>query len=327
MIESKLLNFNTIMKKLRILLVVLSGFVFMGGTAFAASTIGTNMSTTGTLTVTSDSATAVQFQNAAGTTTVFVIDASNTRAGVNSGGSVDTTFEVGGTASISGFSRFGSHASVAGNFELTSTSALLGANAGGTIDTMLEIGGTASISGFSKFGSHASVAGNFELTSTSTLFGANAGATIDTMLEIGGTASISGVLTLADGEFRPRANATTAFRFQNAAGTTDVLSIDTTNTRVGVNAGGTLNTTFEVGGTASISSVFALTNFVVGKNAASSSTAYLGEFSNTGTTSLLLHGTSTNKGTCLQMKNSAGTIVYLRIESTTLTINTTSCHP
>ncbi|KKS14436.1 MAG: hypothetical protein UU67_C0001G0032 [Candidatus Daviesbacteria bacterium GW2011_GWB1_41_5] len=320
------------MAKYRLLAAVTIIASFMGGTAFAASTIGTNMSTTGTLTVTSDSATAVQFQDAAGTTTVFIVDASNTRAGVNAGGAVDTTFEVGGTASISGMVSLYGHASTSGNFEMTSSSALFGANAGGTIDTMLEIGGTASISGFSKFGSHASVAGNFELTSSSALLGVIPGGTIDTSFEVGGTASISGIITLGGtgstgGQFRPGANSATAFRFQNAAGTTDVLSIDTSNTRVGVNAGGTLNTTFEVGGTASITSVFALTNFVVGKNTASSSTAYLGEFSTTGTTSLLLHGTSSNKGTCLQMKNTAGTIVYLRVEDTTLTINNVTCHP
>ena len=275
------------MKKFRFLLAVLTAIALMGGTALAASTIGTNMSTTGTLTVTSDSATSVQFQDAAGTTTVFIVDTTNTRAGVNAGGAVDTTFEVGGTASISGFSKFGANASVAGDFELTGSSALLGVIAGGTIDTSFEVGGTASISG---------------------------------IITLGGTGTTGG-------QFRPGANSATAFRFQNAAGTTNVLSIDTSSTRVGVNAGGTLNTTFEVGGTASITSVFALTNFVAGKDTASSSTAYLGEFSSTGTTSLLLHGTSTNKGTCLQMKNTAGTIVYLRIETTTLTINTVGCHP
>ena len=128
---------------------------------YAASTIGTNMSTTGTFTLTVGSATAARFQNAAGTTTVLVVDTTNTRVGVNAGAAVDTTFEVGGTASI------------------------------------------------------------------------------------------SGVSTWADGQFRPQSNATTAFRFQNAAGTTSVLTIDTTNWRVGI--GGTPSTIFEVQGTASAS--------------------------------------------------------------------------
>lgn len=141
-------------------LVFIFAFLFVGN-AFAASTIGTNISTTGTLKVTSDSATAVQFQNAAGTTTVFVVDASNTRVGVNAGGTVNTTFEVGGAASI------------------------------------------------------------------------------------------SGVITLDGGQIRPQNNGTTAFRFQNAAGTTSVLVIDTTNFRVGI--GTTPVTTFEAQGTASAS--------------------------------------------------------------------------
>ena len=119
------------------------------------------MSTTGTFTQTVGSATAARFQNAAGTTTVLVVDTTNTRVGVNAGTDVNTTFEVGGTASI------------------------------------------------------------------------------------------SGVSTWADGQFRPQSNGTTAFRFQNAAGTTSVLTIDTTNARIGI--GGTPGTTFEVQGTASAS--------------------------------------------------------------------------
>ncbi len=145
-------------------LLIVSSFLvvfLVASAANAASTIGTNMSTTGTLTVTSDSATSVRFQNAAGTTTVFIVDAANTRAGVNAGTDVNTTFEIGGTASISGIS------------------------------------------------------------------------------------------TWADGRFRPQSDGTTAFRFQNAAGTTSVLTIDTTNARVGI--GATPGTTFEVQGTASAS--------------------------------------------------------------------------
>src|SRR3989344_8681629 len=69
---------------------------------YAATTVGTNLSTTGTFTQTADSATAARFQNAAGTTTVFIVDTTNTRAGGNAGGTVDTTFEIGGTASVSG---------------------------------------------------------------------------------------------------------------------------------------------------------------------------------------------------------------------------------
>lgn len=76
-------------------------FVFVGA-ANAASTIGTNMSTTGTLTVTpaSDSATSVRFQNAAGSN-LFIIDTTNLRVGI--GAAPSTKFEVQGTASASYF--------------------------------------------------------------------------------------------------------------------------------------------------------------------------------------------------------------------------------
>lgn len=68
--------------------------------AYAASTIGTNMSTTGTFLVNpaADSATSVRFQNAAGTN-YFV--ANSTRGWVGVGAAPSTTFEVQGTASAS----------------------------------------------------------------------------------------------------------------------------------------------------------------------------------------------------------------------------------
>lgn len=149
-----------------LLVVVVTLLLFLStfSITHAASTIGTNMSTTGTFTQTANSATAARFQNAAGTTTVLVVDTTNTRVGVNSGNDVNTTFEVGGTASI------------------------------------------------------------------------------------------SGIGTWADGRFRPQSDGETAFRFQNAAGTTNVLVINTTSSGVGrVGIGATPGTTFEVQGTASAS--------------------------------------------------------------------------
>ncbi|OGM96493.1 MAG: hypothetical protein A2816_02815 [Candidatus Yanofskybacteria bacterium RIFCSPHIGHO2_01_FULL_39_44] len=76
----------------------LAGFFVVG--VYAASTIGTNMSTTGTMTVApaADSATSVRFQNTAGTN-VFITDSTNMRVGVL--GAPQTTFEVQGTASAS----------------------------------------------------------------------------------------------------------------------------------------------------------------------------------------------------------------------------------
>src|SRR3989344_717038 len=90
-------------KKLLFLGVAMALTVFgLVHTVSADSTVGTNMSTTGTFTQTVGSATAARFQNAAGTTTVLWVDTTSTLVGVNAGGAIDTTFEVGGTASISG---------------------------------------------------------------------------------------------------------------------------------------------------------------------------------------------------------------------------------
>ncbi|MBX4190315.1 hypothetical protein KW791_03425, partial [Candidatus Parcubacteria bacterium] len=44
-------------------------------------------------------------------------DSTNKRFGINAGGTTDTTFEIGGTASISGLARFGGSASVSNGFE------------------------------------------------------------------------------------------------------------------------------------------------------------------------------------------------------------------
>ena len=68
---------------------------------FGASTLGTNMSTTGTFAQTVGSASAALFQNAAGTVTTLSIDTTNVRVGV--GAAASTTFEVQGTASASYF--------------------------------------------------------------------------------------------------------------------------------------------------------------------------------------------------------------------------------
>ena len=81
---------------------VVFSFVFLASGVYAASTIGTNMSPTGTLTVTpaTNSTTSIQFQNAA-SSTYFYADSTNSRIGV--GGAPSTVFEVQGTASASYF--------------------------------------------------------------------------------------------------------------------------------------------------------------------------------------------------------------------------------
>jgi len=132
---------------------------------YAASTIGTNMSTTGTFTLTIGSATAARFQNAAGTTTVLVVDTANTRVGV--GAAPGTTFEVQGTASASYFltgntiqvggfasaaySRFGTNTATASDIATTNDLLISGnleVDLKSYFDSPAEVQGTASASYF-----------------------------------------------------------------------------------------------------------------------------------------------------------------------------------
>src|SRR3989344_5890065 len=113
-------------------------FFFVVG-AWAASTIGANMSTTGTFTITpaSDSATSVRFQDTAGTN-IFIVNSTSRWVGI--GAAPQTTFEVQGPASgsylltgntiqVGGFasvaySRFGTAATTHSNY-ITTTNDLL----------------------------------------------------------------------------------------------------------------------------------------------------------------------------------------------------------
>jgi len=258
----------------------------------ADSTIGTNISTTGTFTVNKAGATAIQFQNGSGTA-VFIFDTTNKRLGI--GDTPTTTLEVQGTASASYF---------------------LSANA------VQFASNTASVA-YSRFGSLTTNHANY-ISAANDLF-VSGDVEIRGSASFGSTASVSGIFFMNDGRFRPNANSVTAFRFQNAAGTTNVLTIDTTNTRVGVgNIGGTLDTLFEVGGTASVSTLFSTTKIVAGSGTASAS-AYTAEFVSTGTTSVLFGGSSTTLGTCLQLKNTTGQPVYARVNGTTLTVSAIAC--
>ena len=367
------------------LLVVLS--LVLTGMADAASTIGTNMSTTGTFAQTVSSATAALFQNAAGTLTVLQVDTNTGTGRVGVGGAPGTTFEVQGTSSASYFYTqntiqvAGAGASVAYNrFGTAATTHSLAATNDVLINGILEVDGK------SFFDGTASVASHFE---------------------VGGTASVSGVVYLTDGEFRPGTggDAATAFRFQNAAGTLTVLQVDT-NTGTGrVGVGGAPGTTFEVQGTSSASYFYTqntiqvagagatvaysrfgtgttntpgeinaandllitgalevdgkasvagnfqtsgrviadtlashsfkgdlilTSNLIVGGTTTSQSSGlYTAEFGGgAGTASVsILFGSSTvsSKGTCFQMKNSAGEWVYARVAGTTWTVNYIRC--
>lgn len=306
---------------------VIFSFTFLlADGADAASTIGTNMLTTGTLEV----------QNTASAAYLLT----------------GNTIQVGGHASVA-YNRFG-----------TATTTHVGSIAASN-DLL--------------------ISGDFEV---------NGSAAFDGHAFFGGSASISGELQLNDGRFQPQSDATTAFRFQNAAGDTSVLVIDTTNNRVGI--GTTPVTTFEVQGTASAayfltgntiqvggySSVaysrfgtattthagsITTTNdllisgdlevngsaafdgfarftdaasvslgFEVGGNAlvnkfvsgatTASASAYVAEFISTATTSILFGDNSSPfLGTCFQLRDTAGTWVFARIIANAWVINTIAC--
>lgn len=232
------------------------------GIALADTTLGTNLSTTGTFTMTKTSATAAQFQNAGGTT-IFMIDTTNSRAGIAYGSNLDTKFEVGGTASatnaiVSGAVQFAGNASVAySRFGTGTTGHSLAAASDLLVTGLLEIDGNA------FFDSKASISSNLQISGRF-------------IADTAASHSFAGDLT-----------ATRAAR----VGTT-----------------GYQNTTFEVGGTASVG-----TNFTVGEIS-------------TATTSVTFKTNAAAKGTCLIMTDTAGTTRYLRLFGNTLTINTTACN-
>src|SRR3989338_11357848 len=135
-------------------------FVFAFG-ANAASTIGTNMSTTGTLTVTpaTDSATSVRFQNAAGTN-FFIVDSVKSRIGVGSSAPA-TVFEVQGTASASYF----------------------------ITENTIQVGGLASVA-YSRFGTAATTEAHYISTTNDLLISGD--------FEVDGSASFAGPASISN---------------------------------------------------------------------------------------------------------------------------------
>ena len=321
--------------------------------ALADYTIGTSITTTGSLTVNSSSGTAVRFQRSG--TNIFIFDTTKGRLGIDAGGNLDTKFEVGGTASAQNFLAQGA----------------------------VQFAGNSASVAYSRFGTTTTNHGNYISASNDLLVSGDV--ELRGSVSFGGVASISGIVYMNDGRFKTNADSTTAFRFQNAAGTTTVLTIDTTNTRVGINFGGNLDTTFEVGGLASISNAsisdrFELTSstarfginagnftdnmFEVGglasvSNASisdrfelTSSTARFGinagnftdtafevggvasvgtnlrvGTTSTATTSATFETRSTTQGSCFIITDSAGTVKYARINAANAwIINTTVCN-
>ena len=307
-------------------------FLFAGG-AYAASTIGTNMSTTGTFTQTVGSATAARFQNAAGTVTVLHVDTTNTRVGV--GAAPRTTFEVQGTASASYF--------------FTSNSLQVGGSTFATVS-------------YSRFGTgatgHSLTAVDDVLFTGLVEFDDNAffdakvgiGGATNTVFEVQGTASASYLMTA--NSLQVGGVASVAYsRFgigatgHSLAAVDDVLFAglvefdDNAFFDQKVSVSSNFQTSGRViAGNASHSFTGDLTvssNLILGTAAASSSGGlYVAEFSTAtvGTASFLFAGggdSASTTGTCFQLKDNEGKWVYLSIDSAAtpvLRLDYTQCH-
>ncbi len=287
-------------------------FIFVGS-AYADSTIGTNMSTTGILIVApaSDSATSVRFQNAAGTN-YFIADSTNRRIGI--GAAPGTTFEVQGTASASYFltgntiqvggfasvayNRFGTNATTYANDLTTTNDVLISGNLEVDLksyfDAPGEFQGTASASYFLtgntiQVGGFASVAYSRFGTTATTHVGTIAG-TADLMVgggfEVDGSAAFDGFAKFG-GKASVSGNFQTSGRF-------------IADTAASHSFKGNLNVTKTV---------------VVGSATASGSGAYVAEFvgATNGTASFYFGGPSAaTLGSCFQLKSTTGAWIYMR---------------
>lgn len=331
---------RSIVSMTTVLVVFSFAFVFVLG-ANAASTIGTNMSTTGTFLVNpaSNSATSVRFQNAAGTNYLI---ANSTKGWIGIGAAVSgvdaapsTVFEVQGTASAS-------YLFTANSLQVLGTSG-------------------ASVS-YSRFGigttGHSLTAADDVLFAGLVEFddnvffdakvGIGSGAPF-TKLEVQGTASASYFFTTgtlqAGGTF---ASATASVAYSR-------FGIGTTNTPGELDAANDLLITgaLEVDGKASVAGNFQTSgrfiadtaashsmvgdlnvgdNFIVGTASSSTGDFYVAEFNTTtvGTASYLFAGggnSASTTGTCFQLKSTTGTWIYMRFNTgaTTPTLSTVKC--
>src|SRR3989338_4154261 len=322
----KLFNWSVYRSISSVALIIAFALVPFG--AFAASTIGTNASTTGTFLVNpaTDSATSVRFQNAAGTN-YFICDSTNSRVGI--GAAPSTTFEVQGTASAS--------------YLMTANS--------------LQVAGVASVA-YSRFGTGAtghSLAATDDVLFTGLVeFDDNAffdarvaiGGEPSTKFEVQGTASASYFFTTntiqAGGTFAAAPVAYSRFRVGTTGYTSDIDAANDLLITGGLEVDGnvffdckaSVSGNFQTAGriragTASHSFTGDLntsSNLIVGSATASSSGgAYVAEFVSTATVSVLFQGTASNKGTCLQLQNTTGNPVYARVVGTTFTVSAVSC--
>src|SRR3989338_817111 len=303
-------------------LVVVVSFLSIYTLTWAASTVGTNLSTTGTLAVTS--------------TSTF----SDILTGT--GASLSANFELVGTASISGNLKFGGSGTHTlgvntGSGALTINAFTLGgAITGGSNNVTglaLLSAVQASTSAALEIGTYASISGNISFggAGTHTLgVSTGSGALTINAFTLGGAITgdsnnITGLGNLAG------VNASGTGTFEAATGKFTTLTAD--GSLITISKSVTASVNFEVVGYASASNLFSTNNVIVGGATASSSTIYSAEITSSGTTastSILLAPSSstTSKGTCLQLKDTQGNWVYARVLSggTAFTVSTTKCH-
>src|SRR3989338_282866 len=288
-------------------LVVVVSFLSIYTLTWAASTVGTNLSTTGTLAVTS--------------TSTF----SDILTGT--GASLSANFELVGTASISGNLKFGGSGTHTlgvntGSGALTINAFTLGgAITGGSNNVTglaLLSAVQASTSAALEIGTYASISGNISFGGSGThSIGVSTGSGALTINAFtlggaitGGSNDITGLGNLAG------VNASGTGTFEAATG--KFLTLTNDNALIALTGSATISVNFEALGYASASSLFATNNIIVGGATASSSSIYSGEFTTKSTTasaSFLFapSSTTTSKGTCLQLKDTVGNWVYARV--------------
>jgi parallel beta-helix repeat protein len=292
----------------------LEGNRFTGSTANAASIndAGTGTiyagqqtnSTTSTLSDVSDfrfrgsanSTTAFAVQNASGTS---VLNVNTTTAGVTVGG----TLTVDTTSTFTGLATFNGGLTVeTGDTFTFNGDAFTDFTGGG----LTNVGGLLTVDATSATGFFRNGGNSFGGTATLGTNDANS-----LVLETNNQSA----LTIASGGasiFRNATNSTTAFRVQNAAGSTDSLVIDTTNNRVGIAGGTNANGKLTVNGgtiSTSTSALYATANLTgtvypstvwIGTTVSPASSAadmkFAGNFLSTSSTSTNLNTTTTFGG-------------------------------
>ena len=317
------------MKKYNILtlaLVVVTSLFFVYYAVDAASTVGTNLSTTGTFSTTTASLSAsLEVATGASLSGNLQFGGSGTHTlGVNSGSGALTinAFTLGGAvtggsqnitgvallsavqASVSTAFEVGTYASISGNLQFGGSGThTIGVNSGS---------GALTINAFTLGG--AVTGGSQDITGLAAIGAVNA--SLSTNFEAVGYASISGAL-----QFGGSGTHTIGVNSGSGALTINAFTLGgavTGNSQnlTGIAGFGSLTASisngFEAGSYASASKL------IIGGQLASISTGarYTAEFSSgstTASTSINFGGAGATLGTCLQLKDSLGNNVYLRI--------------